>query len=225
MAQVSLARKKELMEPDEVEVFLKKGVERALQNKNYILIGLVVFFTGVIVVSGLFYHFRNREMKASLELRQIISQYDNGGESEADSSEVLSRFKTFFDLYSGTRSAQFAGLRYGNLCYQEKQYDEAINYYKKALKQFSNNSALTTMIRFNLGHAYLAKKEYETAKTYFEQVADAKGSIFKEEALFNLGLIYDVMGDKAKRDERFGQIGSLEKSAIYADLVKEKIGK
>lgn len=222
MAQVSLSRKKELMEPDEVEVFLKKGVERVLEYKSQVIVGLIVFFAGVILASGLYYHMKNKTVNASVALGKIVSQSEGDGVPELPFAEVASKYKAFFDTYSGTRSAQFAGLRYANRCFQEGNFDEAIPLYDKALKNFSNSRSLATIIRLNLSYAYLAKKEYEKAKTHFEQVLEAQGSLVKEEALFNLGCIHDVLGEQAKRDERFREIAALEKGSIYADLVKEK---
>ncbi|MBU0993680.1 MAG: tetratricopeptide repeat protein [Proteobacteria bacterium] len=223
MAQVSLARKKELMEPDELEVFLKRSLERMIQHKTQFTIGVIVFLAIILMVSGLFYYMKNKEMKGSMALAQLISQYEMSSKSANLPTEFFDKFKTFMDTYSGTRSAEFAALRYANICYQEGKYDDAIVFYKKALKQFKKDTALTSIMLCNLGYAYQGKKDYETAKTYFEQVANQNSALLKEDVLFNLGLIYEQTGDKAKMDKSFSQLLSFDKSRNYLDIVKEKI--
>lgn len=222
MAQVSLSRKKELMEPDEVEVVLKKGVERVLQYKTQIVIGLMILFTGVLITSGMFYHLKKKKTEASFVLAQIVAQSEGDGVPEVPFDEISSKYKAFFEAYSGTRSAQFAGLRYANRCYREGKWDEAITLYEKALKNFNGDHSVAPLIMLDLAYSYLSKKEYEKAKNSFEQVLSA-GPLVKEEALFNLGCIHEMLGENAKRDERFREIAALDKGSLYAELAKEKV--
>ena len=225
MAEISLARKKELKEPDEIEVFLKNLLEKALQYKKELTIGLVVFFSVMLLGSGLFYHTRNKETKASLMLAQLVSSYDTAQASSGVSQELMNDFKDFLDTYSGTAAANFATIRYGNICYRQKKYDDAISIFKDALSEFKQDPAMKNIITSNLAYAYNEKQDYDNALKYFEEIAAEENGLLKADALFNLGLIYAHMDDNAKSRESFEKIASFAKGSPYLDIVKEKLGK
>ena len=77
--------------------------------------------------------------------------------------------------------------------------------------------AISNIIICGLGYSYAGKKDYETAKTYFRQLATGNSEIMKEEAIFNLGLIYDSLGDKTKSLENYNKIISSDNSMLYKD--------
>ena len=225
MAQISLARKKELQEPDEIEVFLKNLLEKSLQYKKELTIGLVVLFSGVLLVSGLFYHHRAKETKASLMLAKLVSKYDAAQTSNSISDELMNNFKDFLETYSGTSAADFATIRYGNICYRQGKFDDAVSLYKDVLSEFKHDSIMKNIITSNLAYAYNEKQDYDNARKYFEEIAVEENALLKADALFNLGLIYAHMNDNAKSKESFEKIASFAKGSPYLDIVKEKLGK
>ena len=225
MAQISLARKKELMEPDDIEVFLKNLFEKALQHKKELTIGLIVLFSVVLLVSGFFYHNRSKENQASSILAQLVSQYETARAENGETQEVMNGFKDFLDSYSGTAAADFATIRYGNICYRQGKFDDAVSLYKDALREFKHNSAMKNIITSNLAYAYHEKQDDNNALKYFEEIAGEENALLKADALFNLGLIYTQMKDDVKSKESFEKIASFAKGSPYIDIVKEKLGK
>ena len=223
MAQVSLARKKELMEPDEFEVFLRNLLEKAIQYKNQLIVGAIVIAVLVLSVSGYLYKLKSNEKSASLALSSIVNEYEKETKVENIPTGLINKFQNLLDEYSGTETAKFACVRYANACYSIGNYDKAISLYKDALKDFKKNEAITNIITCGLGYAYIGKKDFEAAKNYFEQISSGSSEVMKEEALFNLGLIYESLNDKTKSLENYNKIIAGNNNSLYLDLVKEKV--
>lgn len=223
MAQVSLARKKELLEPDEFEVFLRNLLEKAINYKNQLIIGGIVVLVLVLSVTGYLYKIKSNEKKASLALVSIVNEYEKETKAENIPPGLINKFQKIIDDYSGTPTAKFARVRYANICYDTGNYDKAISLYKRSLKDFKKNKAITNIILCGLGYSYAGNNDMETAKSYFEQVANDSIEIMKEEAVFNLGLIYEALNDKAKSLENYNKIIAGNNNSLYLEVVKEKI--
>ena len=64
---------------------------------------------------------------------------------------------------------------------------------------------------------------YITAAKYFEMIASVSDYSIKDEALFNLGEIYDALGDNVKSIDAFKEILSDHTGSIYTEIAKEKV--
>ena len=111
---------------------------------------------------------------------------------------------------------------YANICYESGDYDTAIANYTKALREFSDDPSITLFIQSSLGYAYEAKQDFQTATTYFEQVASSPNTFLKDEALYNLGRLYAKTGDAEKSKKAFDSILSDHPNSIYVEMVEEK---
>jgi len=123
-------------------------------------------------------------------------------------------------VYFTKKSASFI---YANMCYTAKDYDKAIEVYKKSLINFNDELFIKYLILNGLGYSYKAKKDFKTAAGYFEAIASAPDYTIKDEALFNLGELYAAMGDQDKSTTAFKQIISDHSDSIYIELVKERV--
>lgn len=222
MANVSLARKKELMEPDEFEVFLKKIIENVITYKNQIIIISVILIALILSASGIFFKFKSNEKIASQTLSKIVNEYESLPKTATTSPELINKYQHLIDEYSGTSTAKFARVRLANICYGIGNYDKAIVLYKKGLKDFKDNKAIKNMVLSGLGYAYFQQKDYESAKEYFEQAENSDVEIVKEEALFNLGLLYSITGNASKSIDYYNKLLP-QNNSLYSDLIKEKL--
>jgi tetratricopeptide (TPR) repeat protein len=79
------------------------------------------------------------------------------------------------------------------------------------------------MVLSNLGHAYQRIEDEQNAAAYFEKAASATDSPIREDALFNLGLMYEKLGEAAKSQKMLQEILKNHPDSIYFDLVEEEL--
>ena len=112
---------------------------------------------------------------------------------------------------------------FADICYQTEDFDAAISLYKEALEDFEEDTQLQHFIRNSLGYAYEAKKDYQNAAVYFNEIASAKDAVMSDVALFNLAILYNEEGNKEKSIEAYKKILSDHADSLYIEIVKEKL--
>ena len=58
----------------------------------------------------------------------------------------------------------------------------------------------------------------------FEMIASGSNAVMKDEAIFNLGRLYALMGDDNQSAEAFKKIISEHADSIYLGVARERIG-
>jgi tetratricopeptide (TPR) repeat protein len=79
------------------------------------------------------------------------------------------------------------------------------------------------MVLSNLGHAYQRMGDTQNAAVYFEKAASAADAPIREDALFNLGLMYAKLGEAEKSRKTLQEILNNHPDSIYFDLVEEEL--
>jgi tetratricopeptide (TPR) repeat protein len=79
------------------------------------------------------------------------------------------------------------------------------------------------LILSGIGYAYQQMGDHSSAAIYFEKVAQATDSNNRDEALFNLGMLYEKLGDTDKSHQAFKQFLSSYPNSMYFDIVEEKL--
>ena len=92
-----------------------------------------------------------------------------------------------------------------------------------ALEDVAERPVLEGQVLSGLGYAYEAKQDYAESVTFFEKVAAGEGYILKDEALFQLGRLYGLLGQPDRSLAAFKQIAEDYPESIYAAIAKEKI--
>jgi len=120
-------------------------------------------------------------------------------------------------------------IRKGNRCYKSGHYEQAIEYYRKALEIRPNNAKA----QFNLGDAYFAKQLYDTAYNEFQKVVEmSPDAKLKSNAVYNMGnclLEQDKFYDAFNLYKVSLKLNPDNENALYnleycrAHLVKSKI--
>lgn len=184
-----------------------------------------VIFAVIIVISLVYYYSDRAENKASAMLANSIARYDNikteHGPVKA-CREVANDFNQIIENRWGKDSAKLATVMYANICYNAGDFNKAAELYNKAFPVFENNPFIKNLILNGLAYSYEGKKDYNSAAKYFEMIISGPDDEIKDEALFNLGRLYAVMGNKDKCAEAFNKIITDYKDSSYIDLVKEK---
>jgi tetratricopeptide (TPR) repeat protein len=136
---------------------------------------------------------------------------------------VSADFQLILDKYGSKPSGKIARLTYANICYEAGKYDQAIELYKKSLTDFEGHPVIHSQVVGNLGYAYEQQAEYASAVAYFKELSAAPDTVMRAEALYNLGWLYDKLGQTDKSKEAYNKIISDHPDFIYIDLVKERM--
>mmetsp|Transcript_619 Transcript_619/g.459 ORF Transcript_619/g.459 Transcript_619/m.459 type:complete len:230 (+) Transcript_619:306-995(+) len=227
MAAKRITRRQLLKEPDKFLTFSHKVLNFVMENKAWILGGLVFVFVTIFGSYGFNLYSAKNEKKAAAMLEDARNLYAialYSDSPETSYNKVKNNFNILFKKFSHTAAARIGSLIYANICYQTKDYDTANSMYQKALSHFDKKkSALKNTILSGMAYCSQQKQEYTEAIRLFKMIEKSPYSILKEDALFNIGLLYEQIGKTDKSYDAFNKLISEYKNSIYIDLVKERI--
>jgi tetratricopeptide (TPR) repeat protein len=223
--RVSRSRKRQLEEPDKFISFSAKFLGFLTKYKVPMLSAVGVIFAIIIVCSSVYYYSDSAESKASVMLANSLAKHEKIKTEQGAVKayqEVANDFNQIIENNWGKDSAKIARVMYANICYNAGDFDAATELYNNALSDFENNPFVKNLILSGLAYSQEGKKDYNAAAQYLEMIMSGSNDANKDEALFNLGRLYAVMGNKDKSAEAFNKIISDYKDSIYIDLAKEK---
>ncbi len=222
-----VTRKQLLKEPDEFITFTSKALRFAMDYNRQIIAGLIGFIILILVAVGIRYFLNKAEKEAFDQLSQSQTKYaailkETGPEKAL--AQMAKDFEEILKKYSNTTGGKFARVIYANLCYKAGNLDKAIALYTESLKDFESNPFFKNLILNGLGYAHEAKKDFESATKYFDMIAAGSDPVMKGQALFNLGRLYAVKGDRNKSLDAYRHLLVNPNDAVYNEMVKEKLG-
>ena len=226
MAKKKKTRKQLLKEPDEFITFTGKAISFVSGYQKQISYTLCTIVAVALIFFGYRFFAQRAETKAFTLLGQTQSKYETliqtTSETEAY-SQVSEAFQSIIKKYGGNAGGKLARIIYANISYNARQYEEAIALYKQSLSDFKDDKFVYNMILSNLGHASQRVENEQDAAAYFEKAASATDSPIREEALFNLGLMYAKSGETTKSQKTLQEILNNHPDSIYFDLVEEEL--
>ena len=225
--RVSLARKKELDQLDGVSAILSRLFKFILTHKTKLVSGLVIVFVAMALFTGVFY-FRNRsETIAFNELNNCEAKYNSEHMENNSPKEVYEAVNNDYRLilknHSGTVAAKMSKIRLAGICYDAGHFEDAVSLYQKALPDFKENPYFKSMILNGLAYSYEAGHNKSEAIKYFEMVASDNKSAMKDEALYNLGRIFDETGETKKSLEIYKRLFEEHPDSMYNKFAGEKV--
>jgi len=225
MAAKKKTRKQLLKEPDEFITFTGKAITFVSGYQKQISYMLCTIVAVALIFFGYRFFAQRAETKAFTLLGQTQSKYDTlikASSETAAYSQVSEAFQSIIKKYGGNAGGKLARVIYANMSYDARQYEKAIALYKQSLNDFKDDKFVYNMILSNLGHAYQSAEDRQNAAAFFEKAASAPDSSIREEALFNLGLMYEKLGETAKSQKTLQEILNNHPDSIYFDMVEEK---
>lgn len=226
MAKKRVTRKQLLKEPDEFMTFTGKLIQFGRQYHKELAYVACAFFIVVIAVVA-FRFFSNRaENTASDLLRQAMQKYETlRNEKDADQAFVQAKpdFEYILDKYANKHAGKMAGVIYANLSYEAGETDTAIQLYENALSDTAEKGGYRNLILSSLGYAHEKKGDLAAAASYFEKIAENDIPVAKDVALFNLGRLYETLGDAEKSQAAYQRLVSEFQDSVYYELVNEKL--
>ena len=226
MAAQKKTRKQLLKEPDEFITFTGKAIAFVSGYQKQISYTLVAMVALALIFFGYRFFAQRAESKAFSILGQTQSRYETLKKASSPSeaySQVAETFQNIIKKYGGNAGGRLARVIFANISYEAAQYEKAIVLYKQALNDFKDDKLVYYLILSGLGYAYNQVEDEQNAATYFEKAASATDSQIKEEALFNLGLIYEKLGEADKSQQALQKILNNHPDSIYFNLVEEKL--
>jgi tetratricopeptide (TPR) repeat protein len=226
MAAKKKTRKQLLKEPDEFITFTGKAITFVTGYQKQISYTLCTIAAVALIFFGYRFFAQRAETKAFTLLGQTQSRYDELIQSSSETeayNQVSQAFQNIIKKYGGNAGGKLARLIYANISYDAQQYDTAIGLYKQSLSDFKDDEFVYNMILSNLGHAYQRGENEQDAAAYFEKAASATDSPVREEALFNLGLMYKKSGETTKSQKMLQEILDSYPDSIYFDLAEEEL--
>ncbi len=226
MGKKKITRKALLNEPDEFITFTSKLLNLAAKYQAQLLYAICAVVLIAVVFSVYGYFERKSESKAYSMFENIMREYkislkNNGPEKALD--EVKAGFSDIIEKYSGNSGGKIARLEFANICYNAGKIDTAIDFYSKALMDFNYSSSIKCEIINSLGYAYEEKKDLKSAVNFFEKIVSEQGNFLKDEAYFNLGRLYALLGNETKSKEAYKKICSDFPDSFYFAIAKEHI--
>jgi tetratricopeptide (TPR) repeat protein len=227
-------RKELLEEPDPFLVFIGRVLAFIKKYQQQIIMAVMAVFIIIVAVSGMVYYQRHTEEKAADMLGKAIAKYNSLVQKDpkiinqkepkpAEYEEAQKLFQEIMDKYGSTGAGKAALLNYADLCYRAKKYDDAIKAYEKALSDFGGHAAFKNLILNGLAYSYEAKQDVENAVKYYNMIVTDEDAVMKDQALFNLGRMYEKLGKKDKQTEVYKRIVAEYPNSMYFKLAKEKI--
>lgn len=226
MAKKKKTRKQLLKEPDEFITFTGRAIAFVTGYQKQILYTLGAIVAIVVIFFGYRFFARHAEAKAFSILQQAQSKYETlkKASSPAEAySQVSEAFQGLIEKYGGNAGGKLARVTYANISYEAARYEKAAALYKQSLNDFKENQLVYHLILNSLGYTYLQMNDEQNAAAYFEKAASATDSTISEEALFNLGLMYEKMGETAKSQQTFQRILNEHPDSIYFNVIEEEL--
>ena len=225
MAAPKKSRKELLKKTDEFITFTGKLIRFIADYQKQIFYILCAVVAVALVIIGYQFFAQRSEAKAFSMLEKTMAKYE--ARKKATSADeayrnVSGEFQRIVEKYGGNAAGKLARVSYANISYNAGDYQKAIELYKPALNDFKDHPLVYNFILSGLGYAYQQMGEDRNAAMYFEKIASTDSNI-RDEALFNLGLLYERSGDRDKSYQAFQQILSNFPNSMYFDIVEEKL--
>lgn len=220
-----VTRKQLLKEPDEFITFSGKIIQAGRRYRSQLLYTTIGVLAILVVITGFRYYSAYRLKRGFSSLDRTLVKYEqfqkSNGVSEAYEG-VKAEFDQMIDKYSGNDAGKIIRLTYADICFQAGDFDTAIILYEKALRDFQNDPFYRKLIQGSMGHALVAKKNLSSAAAFFLKITASPEPFLKDEALFHLGKLHELMGESEKSKAFFRKIATDHPSSLYINVVNEK---
>ena len=220
-----VSRKKLLKEPDEFITFSGKLIQFGMQYQKEITYAVVGVVALIVLIAGYRFFSIRSENKAMFLLNQAVAKYEKSmqdGDAYQAYNNVAEDFETLLSQYANKEGGRLAAVTFANICFDAGEYNKSIELYEKAMDHFKPHPILYNLILSGLGYAHGQINQNDRAASYFEKIITSDDKTLHDEALFNLGVLYEKLGEKEKSEKAFDQIISDFPDSMYIDIVKER---
>jgi len=195
--------KKELQEPDKLQLIFLTLRSFAEQHRTPIYAGAALLILILLFTGGLYLYWVHYESSAGKEYTRIfetrMKQPSSAGEIEA-----IKGYKGLITQYPRSRAASTAHYRLGNIYLGRGEIDPAIDSYQEFIKKSSEENDLVTLAYNGLGESYEYKKDFKKALEFYEKTLKTTAAPSFEAMIYSsIARIHEAMSNPAKAGEYY----------------------
>jgi tetratricopeptide (TPR) repeat protein len=206
MAKKRETRKELLKKEDEFISLSTRIYQFAVEHKKQIQWAAICVLTIMVIVAGISLYFRHINQKALAAYKTAYKNLVSDSSSQA-AEESIQRSAEELDRlireYGWTKMAKLAIPQLASLKFGQGKYEEAISLYTTYLEKLGDDSIYRPMAYFGLAACYEAKEDHQSAIRSLEKIIENDTAFLKEEALFSLGRMYDLSGQRELSKKAF----------------------
>jgi tetratricopeptide (TPR) repeat protein len=220
------SRKELLEEPDPFMVFVGKTMNFVKTYQQQIIMAVIAVVLVAVVVSGVVYFRHKAEDRAAAMFGKAVLKYQAARQDKEGSAafeNVKGDLKAVIDQYGSTSAGRAALIKLGDVSFELKQYDEAVDAYLTALHAFRDQDLFAGLIHSGLAYAYEAKGDMDAAAQHFNQVLSDPDAVGKDHALFNLARIYQQQGRADQRKAVLERLVNDYPNSVFYQLAAEML--
>jgi predicted negative regulator of RcsB-dependent stress response len=226
--KISNERRKELEQIDPFQQTLLDAAAWAKKYKAQLFLAAAGIVIIAVVTAGIMISFQKSETNAALLLNKALMHYSNvkADDPKKAYAAVENEFKTIFSDYSNTEAGRRAALKFARICYDASMFDKSHRYYEKAFGAFKSDPLMKNLILAALGRVCLAEKDMEKAAEYFLAIDNGTTPLLKDEAEFNMAILYEKEGKLEKSRKLYEKIVMNHADSMYmpiADVRKDEV--
>ena len=219
MAKKKVTRKELLKKDDEFISLSHRFFMYVSAHGKQIQIALISLIIIIAIIAGIGLYFRHLNKKAlsayNLAYRNLVSDFSSEVK-EGTIKQSVEELEKLIEKYGWTKMATLAIPQLAYLKFGQGKYDEAISLYQTYLKKDKSGSIYRSMAHFGLAAAYEAKHDHQSAIGNLKKIIDQENNFLKEEALFSLGRVYSLAGEREMSRKTFQEfVNQFRESALF----------
>jgi len=215
--------KKELNEPDKLQLFFLSARAFTERHKTRIYAGAGVFFLILALMGGWYLYRQNYEKNAGKIYSKISETAQKAGSPDGDQA-AIKEYKDLIAQYPQSRAAVVARYRLGHLYFSRQEIDEAILAYKDFLNESPADNDLVTLAYNALGACHEVKKDFKEALESLENAMKTKtASSFEALNYISIARVHEAMNNPEKAVEFYRKALGKTTDPLTTLYLKRKI--
>lgn len=227
MAKKKRTTRKELLKKEDEFISFSNKVSQFVsahaKQIQYLGFGLLIIIVIVIGINLYFRHLNKKAMAAyNLAYKNLVSDLTSDIKEDTIKKSV-EELDTLIKKYGWTKMSTLAIPQLAYLKFGQGKYDEAISLYQTYLDKDKSDSIYRSMALFGLAASYEAKGDHQSTISHLKKIIDAEDSFLKEEAMFSLGRVYALSGQKEMSKKTFKDFIDQFKASPLLPLAKANL--
>jgi tetratricopeptide (TPR) repeat protein len=215
--------KKELMEPDKLQIIFLNIREFIEKYRSRIYVGTGIFLLIIFFSGGLYLYSLHSESSAVKIYNRVLEASVKTGSPTGDAT-ALQGYKDLIAKYPQSNAAITAHYRLGNLYFSRLEFDSAIGAYQDYIKKANPYNDLITLAYIGLGASHEAKKDFNRALESYEMaIKTSTASSFEALNYSNIARVYEALSNPSKAAEFYKKAQGKTTDPLMTIYLKRKI--